>query len=30
MGMIAAVLGGGLIAWLARLTIEQGPDAGLF
>jgi hypothetical protein len=30
MAVMASILGGGLIAWLARLAVEQGPDAGPF
>lgn len=30
MGMMAAIVGGGLIAWLARQIVDQGPDADLF
>lgn len=30
MGMMAAIVGGGLVAWLARHMVDQGPDADLF
>ena len=30
MGMIASILGGGLIAWLARQAVAQGSDPDLF
>ena len=30
MGMIASILGGGLIAWLARQAVDGGSGADLF
>lgn len=30
MTLLASIIGGGLIAWLARQIVDQGPDADLF